>query len=888
MRNSCFLCFSLVLLVVLFLNGGAVVSAQSVQGAVTNEHGEPIVYASIYVKELRMGTSANANGRYLINLPAGEYSVVFRSLGFETVEEKVLVSNNSVHLNVTLAVRPYQIAPVTIGSKAEDPAYAIIRKAIGYAPYYQNQVKEFDAEVYLKGTIKVKKLSWIVKKAIKDDPDAPKEGDLYLQESVNNIHFTAPNKYDQTVKLIRSNFPEGNDASDNVMRFTNASFYQPQVGDVVLPLAPNALRFYSYRYDGFSIQDNRVIYKIKVIPKRKSKQLVAGYLYIADEYYNLHEVDLQLEAVFGLINIRQSFGEVEKDVWLPISYFFTLDGSFLGNQGSANFVSSVKYSSVEVDKALKAPSALAVAFKQRSTQERSTPAPQKSRKQAKQSRDSLKMDALLQKESFTNREMYQLSKLMNKRFRERDTTAKPLEVVDPVTITVDSSARDYKPEAWQQLRPLLFTNDEVVADSAIQTKLIAASNSAASDTSSDSEGSVLGTVVFGNSWYNRDKRQTIEFSGIANPTHFQFNTVDGFVLGASFKYERAFEHTVVAISPALTYAFSRKVPMGSIQAHFTYANKRRGKFGVDIGSTSSNFNAAQGVSKLVNTPASLLFGRNYMKLYGHTYIKVSNQIDIANGLELFAQLELSEREALSNTTSYIFVSQNRARYTPNQPENSRVEPSNLSNSKAFITQLQLSYTPFYYYEMRRNRKRMLYSKFPTLTVMSRFAQPGILGSQASFAQLQGAVQHRIRTGSGSSFSYSVKYGGFLSSKSMFFSDFVHFNSHASPVIARSFYQSFQSAGYYNLSTNSSYGQVMATYQTPYLALKFLPFLSNRMWLESVHLSLLKLNGEKPYAELGYSLSRIGAFASVGMFAGFEGSHFSSVSFKVAFSFLDND
>ena len=130
--------------------------AQSIQGTVTSQGGEPIVYASIYVKELKMGTSANSNGSYFINLPAGKYTVVYRSLGFETVEKQVDVSNDNVTLNVILDIRPYQIAPVTIGSKAEDPAYAIIRKAIGYAPYYQNQVKEFDAEVYLKGTLKVK------------------------------------------------------------------------------------------------------------------------------------------------------------------------------------------------------------------------------------------------------------------------------------------------------------------------------------------------------------------------------------------------------------------------------------------------------------------------------------------------------------------------------------------------------------------------------------------------------------------------------------------------------------------------------------------------------------------------------------------------------------
>lgn len=862
--------------------------AQSIQGTVTSQGGEPIVYASIYVKELKMGTSANSNGSYFINLPAGKYTVVYRSLGFETVEKQVDVSNDNVTLNVTLDIRPYQIAPVTIGSKAEDPAYAIIRKAIGYAPYYQNQVKEFDAEVYLKGTLKVKKLSWLVKKAIKNDPDAPKEGDFYLQESVNNIHFTAPNKYDQRVTHFRSNFPGNSDASESVMEFTNASFYQPQVGDIVLPLAPNALRFYSYKYDGFTIQDNRVIYKIKVIPKRKSKQLVSGFLYIADEYYNLHGVDLNLETYFGTVKMKQSFGEVERDVWLPISHFFVVNGAILGNEGDVNYVSSVKYSHVKVNGAIRTPSELALAFKRRPVAVEAKPQHPKEgispRKQQKQKRDSLKMDALLQKENLTNREMYQLSKLMDKKLTERDTSTHSLEVVSPVNVTVDSSAQTSTPEQWQQLRPVLLTKDETVVDSSIRYSLRSESDSAQVDTTRSSN--IIGTVLLGNRWQNKQKSRTFIFSGVLNPSHFQFNTVDGFVLGASFEFHQRFTSTALSINPTLSYSFSRKVPMGSISSHLNYANRRRGTLSFTVSSTSADFNKQHGISKLVNTPASLLFGRNYMKLYQENTARISNSIDLTNGLELFTQFEYAHREMLPNTTSYILVEQNRARYTSNIPQNKRVNTSNFETSSAFISEFHLSYTPFYYYEVYKGRKQMLYSKYPTVKVLTRFATPNVFGSSARFGMLEGSINHSINTGPGSKFTYGLSYGGFFSSRNMFFSDFVHFSSHRSPVIARSFVNSFQNADYYQFSTNSTYGVGFATYQTPYLALKFLPFISNTMWQENIHLSLLKLKGEVPYYELGYSVSRIAAIANVGVFAGFEGHSFSSLSVKLSFSLFD--
>lgn len=222
--------FKQVCFVLFFLIIQSSLQSQTLSGKITDENKTPIPYASVFVKEARQGTTSNSDGVYQISLPTGTYSIIYRCLGFEIVEQKIEIAAGQNTLDIVLPVRPYQIAPVTVGSKNEDPAYSIVRKAIGMAPYYQNQIKEFDAEVYLKGTLKIKKLSWLVKKAMKnsEEPDIPREGDFYLQESVNNIHFTAPSSYEQTVKMIRSNFPGDNGSANSVMQFTNASFYQPQ------------------------------------------------------------------------------------------------------------------------------------------------------------------------------------------------------------------------------------------------------------------------------------------------------------------------------------------------------------------------------------------------------------------------------------------------------------------------------------------------------------------------------------------------------------------------------------------------------------------------------------------------------------------------------------
>lgn len=306
---------------------------QIIKGRVADDTGRPIPYASIYSKELRQGTSSNSDGDYMLRVPSGEYSFVFRSLGYETVERRIKVDVGVVTLNITMPVKPFLIAPVTVGGKGEDIAYDVVRKAIAMAPYYRNLVSEYEAEVYLKGTFKVDKLSWLVKRSIKDSPNPPKEGSLYLQESYNNVRFTAPEKFDQRVKMIRSNFPGELNSTDNILGFVSANLYQPKVGEIILPLAPYAFNHYLFKYEGYAFQDNRALVKVKVIPKRKSRQLVEGYMYIAEDYWNLHEIDFTVQSLAGPFRIKQTFGEVERNAWLPISQYFDIDANFLGNVG---------------------------------------------------------------------------------------------------------------------------------------------------------------------------------------------------------------------------------------------------------------------------------------------------------------------------------------------------------------------------------------------------------------------------------------------------------------------------------------------------------------------------------------------------------------------------
>jgi hypothetical protein len=792
-------------------------------------------------------------------------------------------------LNITLNVKAYQLTGVKVSPNAEDPAYAIMRKAIGMAPYYQNQVKEFDAEVYMKGSIKVVKLSWIVKRATRKEKDAPQEGALYLQESVNSIHFTAPDKYNQTVKMIRSNFPAGDSNDDNAMEFINASLYQPKIGEIILPLSPYALNHYKFRYEGYSKEGDRIVNKIKVIPKRKSKQLVEGYIYIADKYWNLHSVDLSVESIVGTIKIQQTFGEVEKNVWLPINHNFDVIGKFIGNEGNLKYVSSVKYKSVVINTDIKVPNNLVSENIQEKLDESKKQQPSVSKTRTatqvvKEQKRKEKIDKLLEKNDLSNKDMYQLAKLMEKDAKEADTTRKSLEIKETHVVKVDSIARKADTTLWNKIRPVALTPDEVSGMEDLR-KSVAKKDSIDSKKDTLKKGkNVFMAVLTGYNWHSKDRKQNFSFSGIVNIDQLRFNTVDGFVTGLSLSYNKTTKERSFNINPQIAYAFNREVLMGRFTGGVSHTPMLRGYFGVVVGSESVDFNRENGVSTFGNSLASLAFRTNYMKLYEHQYGEINNRIDIVNGLNLRTSLAYYDRRMLKNTSNFSFYSDSLRHYTPNLPINDSIFGNYTPNHKAFIAKLGLSYTPFYYFRIHENRKYMLYSKYPTFSADAKFGIPDIAGSNVKFVQLELGVRQSFTLGSSNKLSYRLACGDFLVKNRLYFPDFKHFNTQEIPVVIGDFANSFQLLQYYKHSTNSQYAQGFIGYTSPFMAIKYLPWFSNRMWLENLYFSSLGAKGNKPYWEFGYSISQISVFGGIGVFVGFEGEKFYSFGVKASIKF----
>ncbi len=333
---------------IFFLTFTHVIAASvRISGKVTEENGEPVPFASVYIEGSSRGTTTNIEGNYNLELEPGSYNIVFRFIGFKQRTEQVLLVNSAITLNVILSAESYQLKEVRIIAGAEDPAYAIIRQAQKKRKDYVREVEEFKNIAYVKST---QLLESYPKKIMGQEVDMGEFIDtvskiFYLSESVSNFSFKQTDKVkEEMISSTLSGDPKGysfNKASDLLLNFYNNLI---QIGGLtprglVSPISASALVYYDYRLEGTFVENGETVNKIKVIPKRKSDPVFQGDIFILDDSWRIHSFDLLITRAqqiqfLDTFRIVQSFLPVDKERWLLFNTQYAYHFNVLGFVGS--------------------------------------------------------------------------------------------------------------------------------------------------------------------------------------------------------------------------------------------------------------------------------------------------------------------------------------------------------------------------------------------------------------------------------------------------------------------------------------------------------------------------------------------------------------------------
>lgn len=879
----------------LFLLTGLLIPAQVLKGRITNASGEPVPYATIYIQELRQGTAANALGYYELRLPPGHFVVTYQCMGFAPQYFSIDISRQDFRKDVVLQMQYYQIPEVRITATGEDPAYGIMRKAIGMAPYYLNCVKHYKSEVYLKGSMVIRKIpalmKSLIKKAEKEEGNKSmkiREGDVYVMESFNEVEFTAPDKYVKKVISFNSTFPD-NQEQVSPMDFIDASFYSPRPLDIAIsPLSPKAFSYYRFKYLGATLEGDNSINKIQVIPKIKSQELFEGTIYIIENLWCIQSLDFILNNIVGKIGIKQLYVPVKDEIWMPVTHKFEIEAGILGLKAEVGYSSSIRYTEVTENESLHKPESVTANYKANAEPVRS---------EVPVSKNQKKIQEILDKGEMKNADMIKLARLMEKETKESlpDSVRNNLEIRDNTTNTIERHAGKKDSAYWAEIRPIPLTDLEMQSfirrDSIKkEASLHVNQNDTISKPKAKKKSKFMngfGKVISGHTWSDTTGFR-FNFGGLLNLKSLSFNTVDGFTYGTGFRISKAWKNSnTLTIAPDVRWAFSREKLIWKINGVYSYNGLKQSQLFFRMGSTSADISDGGSINPFLNSIASLFFKENYLKLYQSEYLAAGYRTEIINGLRIQITGEYENRKLLSNTTNYSFIKSSKA-YSSNVPDNEYLaagsNPINaLRDQKHFEIVTYVTFTPRQKYSIYMNTKAYRGSDWPTFGLIWKHGineYTELTGKYKNFDLITVDISRNRTIGVVNNLKWRITGGGFLNNRYVDWYDFVHFNTQPLPVILDNYSNSFRLPPYYSMATPEFFGEVHVNYSTPYLLLKYIPGFSKTLAKENLSLSYLGSRYHSHYTELGYSITQLFLLGEAGVYAGFDNLKYRSIGVRI--------
>lgn len=846
--------FLFLLIAIFFIRPGLYAQTGGVKGVIKSDDGSPLSFATIFVKQLGTGTTANEDGAYEILLKPARYELVFQHLGRKTVVRVIEVTESFTELNITLESQEIVLKSVEVNANDEDPAYSIMRKAIAKANYHRNLLDSYSARVYIKGAGKLKDYPWLAKKQLQKE--GIEKNRVYISESVSDIKFTRPNKFEEKVISIRS---DGKDNNTSPNPYIFGSFYEPVVAGTISPLSPKAFSYYKFEYHGTYKDRDYDVSRIKVIPRSKGDNVVDGMIYIIEDSWSIHSLDIHTIKLGIDIYIKVMCGPIEDKAWLPVSHKFKVDGKVFGFEFEYNYLASVSNYKIAVNPKLYVEKMEVIDEKKDKALAKEVEKQHQSLKKKKKDADTKQLqERLAAGEEITRKELKTIVKDYEK--EERKLQLEP-EVLSDNVYKIDSGAFKKDSAYWATIRPIPLTREEV--------KGYEKSDSVAAIERAKEEGDTLKQskhkgfqpwdILIGDH-YKIGKQSNFR---IFMPTG-GFNTVEGWNLiykVAIGTVLRDTNKTRLSLTPVARYSFEREKLMGYLT--FRMSNKKQ-RLEIERGNYVEQFNPDRPILPLVNTLTTLLLEKNLMKIYERNYYELRYRRILSPFVSVTTNWTWArQRKELFNNTNFKLINNNQIEdYSANRPVNEELPDTGeeiggtgFNNHPAIIGAVGVSVRPWLKYRIRNGHKYPINNSSPALTFDYR---KGFNNSESAvdFDHIELGIKHEFEIGIRGSVDFSVKGGMFLNADRLYFMDYKHFLGNRTPFVTSDPIGSFRLLDYYRYSTADKYVVVNAHYQFRKFLVTTIPYVRLAGIRENVFVNYLATPTSRNYTELGYSIDGI--------------------------------
>lgn len=682
-------------------------------------------------------------------------------------------------------------------------ADSIMQKVISHAPFYEHAIGEYYAGLYIKGKVNLRKKNHLIrfiptmfhiKKGVRE----------YLMETYSDLHFTAPNIYDQKVKANMGTSSEFWTLDGRLPDYFHINIYSSSLlcDKLLSPLAKNAPGYYTYHLDSVMGEAPNQEYKIRFIPKNKSFQLVKGYMIVSDNAWSVRRIRFFGRSDILRAHIFMDMGKVgEPDEFLPVHYDADVTFRFLGNVIDCNYTAALKYEKIE----------------------------QKA--------------SLLLKEK-GNQSKYDLS--------------------DSYLLSCDSNACINDSAYLASLRPIplslhdqdLYREFFLRQDTLLQYKKKRKLEHKALEFWGE-----LGDALISRYRVDLSKMGSVRCSPLINPFLLSYGGSNGLAYRQEFKYNCLFPgDRLLRIVPKVGYNFKRKEFYWSVNSDFDYWPQKRAAFHVSIGNGNRIY-SSDVLDELKSIPDSLFnFDQIHLDYFNDLYFKLDHSWEIVNGLSLDLGVSIHKRSEVKRSN---FASVNSS----TDPDAvSDLMPKLRHTYSSFAPHVSLSWTPGQYYYMSGKRKVNLYSKYPTFAVDWERGINGVFNSTGRYERVECDIQQNISLGLMRALYLRFGWGAFTNQKEMYFVDFANFSRSNLPVgwndeIGGVF--QLLDGRWYNSSRKYVRGHVV--YESPFFLISHLKKYTQSVLNERLYLNALVVPHLKPYIEAGYGIGTsvfdFGAFVS---------------------------
>lgn len=819
--------------------------AQGIKGRVIDQDGDPMPFTTIYVTETGSGSVTNEKGIYEIRLAPGTYHINFQFLGYKSDQEVVQISDKMIEKDIILQKQAYLLNQAEVDGGREDPAYKVMRKAIAKSSFHRQQVDHYTCEVYLKGGGRLVNSPWFLRKKL--EKEGLDTSATFVTESVSEITYTRPGKYEEKVISIRST---GDDQNTSPMNYINSSLYEPEIAGLISPFSPKAFAYYKFRYIRTFEDRGYQIDEIKVIPRSRGEDVFSGKIFVVEDLWAIHSVDLNLVIQGISVNVSQIFAPITPNVWMPVSHKYDGRGKIYGFEFEFQYLATVSDYHITINPDLSDSfTVLDEKTEQEEIAARDTVPVKKIEREISESEEKL-----MKGEELTRKELRKLMHEYEK--RERKKTDEPT-VIEARKVEIDSTAYQNDSSYWAMRRPIPLTDREEKGYKVQDSLAVEQKKRETGDTLDTGKKFKLYDLVWGNN-YNLGNDNYFRIK--MNLASIRFNTVDGwnFEYGVSY-FKRFDKGKRLEISPVFRYAFARNKAEGKITTEYKYGTGlKTGKIRLSGGSYYSQFNKNEPIATFTDMISSLFVENHFMRVYDRKFIETGLEHPLRHNLTFAPGISYSQRIETFNNTDQVWFPKKDHDYPENAPISIELPDSHFGTSKAFKARLELIYKPWARYYKTDDK----YSKAnipPTITAKYEKAIPGVFESDADYDLATLEIQYRFDLNLFGNVSLRTEGGKFFRNNTMDFMDYTHFMGNQTIFTRFAQMRGYSIAPYYDFSTNDEYLSTYINYEFRQFLFTNIRLLRLTGVKENININHLITPSVKNYTEVSYSIDNLFRF-----------------------------